>query len=50
MLARMTKTDEKWVEGIQQWQASGVGAERFAQGEDYRPSTLLTITDPPLDH
>src|SRR5512133_416083 len=41
MLARMRKTEAKWVERGLQWKASGVGAEQFAQGKGYRPSTLL---------
>lgn len=41
MLARMRKTEAKWVERILQWKASGVSAEQFAQGKGYRPSTLL---------
>jgi hypothetical protein len=41
MLARMTTTQAKWLERVQQWQASGVRAEQFAQGKDYRPSTLV---------
>jgi hypothetical protein len=41
MLARMRKTEAKWVERILQWKASGISAEQFAQGEGYRPSTLL---------
>ncbi len=41
MLARMTATQAKWLERVQQWQASGVRAEQFAQGKDYRPSTLV---------
>jgi hypothetical protein len=40
MLARMTTTQAKWLERVQQWQASGVRAKQFAQGKDYRPSTL----------
>ena len=41
MLARMTTTQTKWFERVQQWQQSGVGAEQFAQGKGYRPSTLV---------
>ena len=41
MLARMRKTEAKWLERVLEWKASGVGAAQFAQGKDYRPSTLL---------
>lgn len=41
MLASMTTTKEKWIERVRQWQASGVGAEQFAQGKGYRPGTLV---------
>lgn len=36
----MTKTDEKWVERIREWQESGKTAEAFALGKPYKASTL----------
>jgi hypothetical protein len=36
----MTKTDEKWVERIRQWQESGETAEAFAEGQPFKASTL----------
>jgi hypothetical protein len=36
----MTKTEEKWIERIRQWQGSGKTAEEFTQGQPYKASTL----------
>lgn len=36
----MTKTDEKWIERIREWKASGQTAEDFAAGQPYKASTL----------
>lgn len=36
----MTKTDEKWLERIGQWRASGKTAEEFTVGQPYKASTL----------
>ncbi len=47
MLARMRKTEAKWVERVLQWKTSGVCAEQFAQGKGYRPSTLLWYSTRP---
>jgi hypothetical protein len=36
----MTKTDEKWLERIRLWKASGETAEAFAVGQPFKASTL----------
>lgn len=36
----MTKTDEKWIERIREWKASGKTAEDFAAGQPFKASTL----------
>lgn len=36
----MTKTDEKWLERIRLWKASGQTAEEFAVGQPFKASTL----------
>jgi hypothetical protein len=36
----MTKTDEKWLERIRLWKASGQTAEAFADGQPFKASTL----------
>jgi len=40
-LRRMTKaTEAKWVERVGEWRASGLSAEDFVTGKEYRASTL----------
>ena len=36
----MTKTDEKWLERVRQWQESCKTAEAFAEGQPFKASTL----------
>jgi len=36
----MTKTDEKWLERVRQWKASGRTVEAFADGQPFKASTL----------
>ncbi|MCL4775776.1 MAG: hypothetical protein KJZ98_17710, partial [Burkholderiaceae bacterium] len=36
----MTETESKWAERIREWKSSGKGAEEFASGRAYKPSTL----------
>ncbi len=36
----MTETDEKWLERIRLWKASGQTAEAFAIGQPFKASTL----------
>jgi hypothetical protein len=36
----MTATESKWSERIREWKDSGKGAEEFASGRPYKPSTL----------
>ena len=36
----MTETDEKWLERIRLWKASGQTAEAFAVGQPFKASTL----------
>jgi hypothetical protein len=40
MLAGMTETQEKWVERIREWRASGQTAREYAQGRGFEASTL----------
>lgn len=37
----MTATESKWAKRIDEWLASGLTAEQFAEGKDFRPKTLL---------
>jgi transposase len=40
-LRRMTKaTEAKWAERVREWRASGLSAEDFVAGKEYRASTL----------
>jgi hypothetical protein len=36
----MTETETKWSERVKQWKASGESAKAFAQGREFKPSTL----------
>lgn len=36
----MTQTETKWSERVKEWKASGQTARSFAQGRDFKPSTL----------
>lgn len=36
----MTETESKWAERIRQWRASGKTAKEFANGQEFRSSTL----------
>jgi hypothetical protein len=36
----MTETETKWWERVKEWKASGQTAKAFAQGRDFKPSTL----------
>jgi hypothetical protein len=36
----MTETATKWSERVKEWKASGQTARAFAQGRDFKPSTL----------
>jgi hypothetical protein len=36
----MTETETKWSERVKEWKASGQTAKAFAQGRDFKPSTL----------
>jgi hypothetical protein len=40
MLATMTETQAKWLKRCEEWKASGLGAEQFTEGKDYRASSL----------
>jgi hypothetical protein len=48
----MTATAAKWAARVQEWRASGKSAETFAEGRDFRASTLrywasrLKVTSP----
>jgi hypothetical protein len=37
----MTATESKWAKRIDEWLASGLTADQFAKGKDFRPKTLL---------
>lgn len=37
----MTATESKWAKRIDEWLASGLTADQFAEGKDFRPKTLL---------
>ena len=36
----MTETESKWAERVKEWKASGQTAKAFAQGRDFKASTL----------
>jgi transposase-like protein len=36
----MTETETKWSERVKEWKVSGQTAKAFAQGRDFKPSTL----------
>ena len=36
----MTETESKWAERVREWKASGQTAKAFAQGRDFKASTL----------
>jgi hypothetical protein len=36
----MTDTETKWTERVRAWRASGRTAREFAEGQDFKPSTL----------
>jgi hypothetical protein len=37
----MTETETKWSERVREWKASGRTAKEFAEGRDFKPSTLV---------
>jgi hypothetical protein len=37
----MTDAETKWSERVKQWKASGQSAKAFAQGRDFKASTLI---------
>jgi hypothetical protein len=37
----MTATETKWSERVREWKASGKTAKEFAEGQDFKPSTLV---------
>ena len=37
----MTETQTKWTERVREWKASGRTAEEFAEGREYKASTLV---------
>jgi hypothetical protein len=37
----MTETETKWSERVREWKASGRTAKEFADGSDFKPSTLV---------
>jgi hypothetical protein len=36
----MTETETKWTERVRAWRASGRTAREFAEGQEFKPSTL----------
>jgi hypothetical protein len=36
----MTETERKWTERVRAWRASGQGAREFAEGQEFKASTL----------
>jgi hypothetical protein len=36
----MTQTETKWLERVREWRGSGETAERFAEGQGFKASTL----------
>ena len=37
----MTETEAKWTERVREWKASGRTAKEFAEGRDFKSSTLV---------
>ena len=37
----MTGTESKWAERVREWKASGRTAKQFAEGRDFKASTLV---------
>jgi hypothetical protein len=37
----MTETESKWVERVREWKAGGLTAKQFAEGREFKPSTLV---------
>jgi hypothetical protein len=37
----MTETEKKWSERVEEWKASGRTAKAFAEGRDFKASTLV---------
>lgn len=37
----MTETESKWTERVQQWKQSGQSASAFAEGKEFKASTLV---------
>jgi hypothetical protein len=37
----MTETETKWSERVGEWKASGRTAKEFAEGREFKPSTLV---------
>jgi hypothetical protein len=37
----MTETETKWSERVREWKASGKTAKEFAEGRDFKASTLV---------
>ena len=37
----MTETETKWSERVREWKSSGRTAKEFAEGSDFKPSTLV---------
>jgi hypothetical protein len=40
-LSRMTRIEAKWLERVREWKDSGLTAEEFVEGKQYRASTLV---------
>src|SRR5579863_4893799 len=36
----MTETEERWCGRVQEWKASGLSADEFAAGREFKPATL----------
>ena len=37
----MTETESKWAERVREWKASGRTAKKFAEGREFKASTLV---------
>jgi hypothetical protein len=37
----MTETETKWSERVREWKAGGLTAKQFAEGREFKPSTLV---------
>lgn len=37
----MTETESKWAERVREWKASGRSAKEFAEGREFKASTLV---------